>query len=108
MVACLLEIMGDSAAAGGQRHCSNSQSAPCYSHTDIVLPLRWLGGRLRLRVGLRPELGVGWGDGADGSVLRSFRLAWGSEVTVRLLRLGVGSGRADDKVLLLATRRKTK
>lgn len=61
--------------------------------------LRWLGGRLRLR------LRAGWGEGANRSMLRS---AWGSEDTVRSLRLGVGSRGADDEELLLATRRKTK
>ena len=69
--------------------------------------MRWLGGRLRLRVGLRPELRASWGEEADRSMLRSFRLAWGSEVTVRSLRLGVRLRGADD-VLLLATRREDK
>lgn len=73
----------------------------------MEFPLRWLGGRLRLRVGLK--LRLGWAEGADGSMLRSFRLAWLSEVTVRSLRLSVGFGGAgDDEVLRLATRRNTK
>lgn len=74
----------------------------------MELPLCWLGGRLRLRAGLRPKLRLALGEGSDKSLLRSFRLAWGSEVTVRSLRLGVVPKGADDMVLLLATRRKTK
>lgn len=92
--------MGETVTAGRQR--------PSYSHIDIELPLSWLGGRLRLREGLRPELWVGCEEGTDRSMLSSFRLAWGSEVTVRSLRLGVRSRGADDEVLPLATRRKTK
>lgn len=70
-------VMGDTAADKELVQAS----ARCYSHTEMEL-LRWLGGRLR------PKLTLGLGESVDRSVLRSFRLAFVSEVTVRSLRLG--------------------
>lgn len=70
-------VMGDTAADKELVQAS----ARCYCHTEMEL-LRWLGGRLR------PKLTLGLGESVDRSVLRSFRLAFVSEVTVRSLRLG--------------------
>ena len=70
----------------------------------MEFPLRLLLGRLRLRLGLRP----GWEGEVDMSVLKSSWLDWGSEVTVRLLRLGAESLGADDEKSLFAMRLKTK